>query len=120
VSIPSVILCVDDEPTALLVRRLLLSIAGYDVLTAANRDAALSTLRRNHVDLIITGHFLPDSAWVQVAAEMKRLKPEVPIVLLSGALELPSGSENADLVLPKGLDPSQFLAAIANLIARRS
>ena len=118
-SIPSVILCVDDEPTGLLVRRLLLSIAGYDVLTAANRDAALSTLGRNHVDLIITGHFLPDIAWAQVAAEMKRLKPEVPIVLLTGALELPLGSENADLVLPKGLDPSQFLAAIANLITKK-
>ena len=117
-SIPTVILCVDNEPTGLLVRRLLLSIAGYGVLTAANRDAALSTLRRNHVDLVITGHFLPDPAWAQVAVEIKRLKPKIPLVLLTGALELPLGSENADLVLQKGLDPAEFLAAIASLITK--
>jgi CheY-like chemotaxis protein len=119
VLIPSVILCVDDEPTALMVRRLILSISGYDVLTAADGDAALTSLCRNHVDLVITDHFLPDRTGARVAVEMKRLKPEVPIVLLTGALEPPPGSENADLVLPKGLDPTEFLAAIANLITKR-
>jgi CheY-like chemotaxis protein len=119
VLIPSVILCVDDEPTALMVRRLVLSIAGYDVLTAADGDAALTSLCRSHVDLVITDHFLPDRTGAQVAEEMKRLKPEVPIVLLTGAPEPPPGSENADLVLTKGLDPTEFLAAIANLITKR-
>ena len=50
---------------------------------------------------------------------MKRFKPEVPIVLLTAAAEPPSGSENADLVLRKGLDPPEFLAAIAKLITKR-
>jgi CheY-like chemotaxis protein len=119
VLIPSVILCVDHEPTPLMVRRLMLSIAGYDVLTAADGDAALTSLCRSHVDLVITDHFLPGCTGAQVAAEMKRLKPEVPIVLLTGAPEPPPGSENADLVLPKALEPQEFLTAIANLITKR-
>jgi CheY-like chemotaxis protein len=116
---PNVVLCVDDEPTGLMVRRAILSIAGYDVLTAADGDEALAILCTSHVDLVITDHFLPDRTGAQVAAEMKRLKPEVPIVLLTGALEPPPGSENADLVLLKGLDPPEFLAVIAELITKR-
>ncbi len=102
-----------------MARRLLLSIAGYDVLTAADGDAALRIFRRDHVDLVVTHHLLPERTGRQVAAEMKRFKPEVPIVLLTGAPEPPSGSEHADLVLTKGMDPPEFLDAIAKLITKR-
>jgi CheY-like chemotaxis protein len=69
-----VILCVDDEATALAVRCLLLSTAGYEVLTAAGA-AALEIFRCIQVDLVITGYRLPRLTGTQLAAEMKRLKP---------------------------------------------
>ena len=116
---PNVILCVAGEQNGLMVRRAILSIAGYEVFTAADGDEALTTLCDSHVDLVITEHFLPDCTGAQVAAKMKRLKPEVPIVLLTGALELPPRSDNVDLVLPKCLDPTEFLAALAGLIPKR-
>jgi len=48
---PTVILCVDDDPRGLLACRLILSIAGYDVFTAASGDAALRIFRRRHTNL---------------------------------------------------------------------
>jgi CheY-like chemotaxis protein len=117
-SSPTVILCVDDEPTVLALRQVLLSIAGYKVLSATNGESALRLFTLNHVDLVITDQLLPGRSGGQVASEMKRLKPEVPIILYTGLLELPPGAEHADLVLVKGMTPPQFLGAIAELVAK--
>ena len=114
-----VILCVDDEPVGLHARSLLLSIAGYTVLTASSGKAALELFRGAHVDLVITDHWLPDITGVELAAEMKQLKPEVPIVLFSGLAELPLEDKHIDLYLTKGLMPPEFLAQVAKLLARK-
>jgi CheY-like chemotaxis protein len=113
-----VILCVDDEPTGLTARRLLLSIAGYTALAANSGHAALKLFRCNHVDLVITDHLLPDLTGAELTSEMKRLKPEVRIVLLTGLIDLPPGYETVDLVLTKGITPPQFLSEIAKLVAK--
>ena len=113
-----VILCVDDEAVGLLARRLLLSIAGYMVLTATSGEIALRLFSCNHVDLVLTDHLLPDLTGAQLASEMKRLKPEVPIVLLTGMVEPPSEFEYADLLLTKCMTPPEFLAAVAKLLSK--
>jgi DNA-binding response OmpR family regulator len=113
-----VILCVDDELTGLTARRLLLSIAGYSVLTATTANTALKMFNLNPVDLVITDHLLPDLTGAELASEMKRLKPAVPIVLLTGLVDLPPGYEQTDLVLTKGMMPPEFLAEIAKLLSK--
>ena len=52
-----------------------------------------------------------------MAAEMKRLKPTIPVVLFSGLVEAPPGSEHADLVITKGIPVVEFLSEISNLIS---
>ena len=69
-----VILCVDDEAAMLAVRCLVLSSAGYEVLTAADGAAALEIFRCIQVDLVITDYRLPRLTGTRPAAEMKRLK----------------------------------------------
>lgn len=56
-----VILCVDGEPVALQVRALILSIAGYRVLTATTGEDALRVFRLNPVDLVIIDLWQPKS-----------------------------------------------------------
>ncbi len=112
------ILCVDDEPTGLTARRLLLSIAGYTVLTAISGNIALRLFRCNPVDLVITDHLLPDLNGADLASEMKRFKPEVPIVILTGLVDPPHGFDQADLLLTKGITPPEFLDEIAKLVAK--
>ena len=108
----------DDEQTGLTARRLLLSIAGYTVLTATSGNAALRLFRCNHVDLVITDHLLPDFPGAELASRMKQLKPEVPVVLLTGLVDPPVGFEHADLLLTKGMTPQEFLAEIAKLVSK--
>jgi CheY-like chemotaxis protein len=112
-----VILCVGDEATALAVRSQVLSRAGYVVLTASDGAAALEVFKCIRADLIIImDHGLPGLSGAQVASEMKRLTPAVPIVFLSGLLEAPLGSEYADLVITKGMPRAEFLRAVGKLI----
>ena len=113
-----VILCVDDEQTGLTARRLLLSIAGYTVLTATSGTSALRLFNCNHVDLVITDHLLPDFTGAELAFHMKQRKPEIPVVLLTGLVEPPSGSQSADLLLTKGMMPQEFLAEVAKLLSK--
>jgi CheY-like chemotaxis protein len=113
-----VILCVDDEASALALRCLVLSTAGYEVVTAADGAAALELFGCIHVDLVITDHLLPGLTGTQVAAEMKRLRPAIPIVLFSGLVDVPLGSEHADLVITKGMPAVEFLREVGKLLPK--
>ncbi len=100
-----------------MVRRLLLSTAGYTTLTASTGSNALRLFSCNHVDLVITDHLLPDLTGAQLISEMKSIKPETPIVLLTGMIDPPPGFELADRLLTKGMMPQEFLAEVAKLLS---
>ncbi len=115
----SVILCIDDDDLALRVRKLLLNSAGYDVLTASSGEAGLEVLKHNAVNLVIADHFLSAKTGTEIAREMKELKPEVPILIVSGADEAPGGLEFVDGFLPKAESPNVLLDEMARLLEGR-
>jgi len=102
----------------LTARRLILSVAGYTVLTAESAGVALKLFRCNRVDVVITDHLLPDLTGAELVSQIKELKPEVPVVLFTGLVDLPPGYEMADRILTKGMTPQQFLSEIAKLVAK--
>ena len=110
------ILCIDDADVALRVRKLVLASAGYAVLTAASGEEGLDLFKQHPVELVIADHFLSAKTGTEIAKEMKELKPEVPILIVSATAEKPSGVEFADGFLPKGDSPEVLLAAIARLL----
>jgi CheY-like chemotaxis protein len=114
-----VILCVDDEPNLLTIRQILLTSVGYHVIGTTSGSAALELFNQERIDLVITDHLLPDISGVQVAAEMKRLNPAVPVILLTGLYEPPEGAENVDLFLTKSVSTQEFLAVVAKLMRRK-
>ena len=71
----------------------------------------------NPVDLVVTDQLLPDLSGVEMIAEMKRIKPDVPVLLLTGLVDAPPGFEQADMLLSKGITPPEFLLAITRLIS---
>ncbi len=116
---PTVVLCVDDDPRAMMARSLILSVAGYDVQTASSCEAALRIFRRSKVDLVIADHFLPGLKGTELADAMKKIKPEVLFVLMTVTPESPSGADRVDLILVKGMDPQQFLDDVEHLLTNR-
>jgi CheY-like chemotaxis protein len=117
---PPLILCIDDADVALQVRKLVLGSEGYSVLTAKSGEDGLEIFKQNPIELVIADHFLSGKSGTEIAREMKDLKPEVPILIISAALEKPDGLEFADGFLAKGEPPNVLLDTIAHLLAPRA
>jgi DNA-binding response OmpR family regulator len=113
---PPVILCLDGEELQLKIHYEVLSRQGYQVLSAHSGESALRMFTDNHVDLVISDNRLPDLAGTEIIAEMKHLRPAIPIMMLSEIPQVPPGDQIADSFITKGISTKAFLAAVANLL----
>lgn len=79
------ILIVDDEKMIRdLLVAMLLESGQYRMLEAENGRDALQICQSEDVDLIFTDLKMPVMGGMELLAEMRRLKPEIPIVILTG------------------------------------
>ncbi|MBV8206963.1 MAG: response regulator [Acidobacteria bacterium] len=83
------ILCVDDNQRGLVLRKVVLESAGYRVLLACSGADALPLFRNNPVGGVVLDYRMPGMDGGEVAAEMRKLKPAIPILMLSGIVEIP-------------------------------
>ena len=112
------ILCIDDEPVGLQVRKILLQRQGYEVLTALNGAEGLNLFRTNPIKAVILDYSMPGMNGDQVAAEMKRLNPAVRILLLSAYVDLPEEVlRSVDKRTIKGMSPTSFLEDLQQLLS---
>jgi CheY-like chemotaxis protein len=118
--LPAAILCIDDEEPALFVRRRLLEKAGYRVFTALTGKEGIELFRFQPIDAVILDYWMADMDGLDVAAELKKLSPKTPIIMLSGYTSiLDEGLGRVDLWLRKGEgDPEQLLLAVGQLLSR--
>jgi CheY-like chemotaxis protein len=111
------ILCVDDEATGLSVRKAVLESQGYRVFTAENGRDALQLFSSERIDLVILDYAMPGMDGGAVAEKMKRLRPAVPILLLSAYVDLPRETlAFVDRSVTKGEPPPMLLVTIAELL----
>lgn len=115
-----VILCVDDETTGLEIRKLTLESQGYRVLITDSGAQGLTIFSSEAIDLVILDYKMPGMNGDVVAERMKRLKPSVPILMLSAYVDLPRETlALVDVYLTKGEGPIAMLKAVAELLGRR-
>ena len=110
------ILCVEDNKTYLELRKAVLEREGYLVLTATTGSEALAILREEHVCLILSDHMLRGTTGITLAGHMKKMKPQVPVVLYSG--QVPDAMENVDCFISKDETVASFLSIIRSLVKR--
>ncbi len=111
------VLCVDDEKIGLNVRRILLERSGYRVLTAPNGRAGLELFDANPVEAVVLDYSMPGMHGGDVAAHMRRRKPNVPILLLSAFVDLPSGIVDlVDVYMTKGEGAPALLDKLQSLL----
>jgi CheY-like chemotaxis protein len=112
------VLCVDDELVGLRVRQIILERAGYQVLTAADGLSGLELFSAHPVDAVVLDYSMPGMHGGQVAEKMRKTKPKVPILLLSGYLDLPADVTTlADLCMTKGEGAPALLDNLGNLLS---
>jgi len=114
------VLIVDDEPAVLDATALLLTMEGFDVLTASSESEALECMSRRDPDLLITDyHLRANATGVDVIEAIRnQATSDVPVILISGdtsdAIILNDLEETSFLTKP--VDPDQLLSEIRRRI----
>ena len=111
-----VVLCIDDNQDVLECEKAFLETFGYTVLTAPSGSKGLELASAHSVDVVIVDYFMPGMSGPEVAIEMRRLRPQAPIIMLSGAVDVPEQAlKLVDAFVSKDRLASQLLSAIAQL-----
>src|ERR1700758_3242926 len=112
------ILCVDDDDSILRYEKALLEKSGYGVLTAASAQRGLMLAIARNVDAVLLDYKMAGMNGHEVATEIKLLKPELVIILLSASDVPTQALALVDAFVPKIEASHQLLPMIADLCSR--
>jgi len=77
------IMIVDDEVDILLVLGEFLKSEGFTVMTAQNGKQAVEKVQEMPVDLALIDMAMPVMNGIETLKEIKRLKPEIPAIMIT-------------------------------------
>lgn len=107
------LLCIHRDPAQLS----LLEENGYELVTATNGHDGLRLFMSRPVDAIVLDYRLGLLDGGVVAAEMKKVKPHLPIVMFSESLELPvCALQSVDALVAKSDGLELLLATVQALL----
>ena len=113
---PPIILCIEDNNGHLRLRQETLEQNGYSVLAATTALEALALLRRSPVSLVISDLLLGATTGTEIATQIRKIRPLIPILLYAGLMPEHLGDVNC--FLSKDEPVESFLAMVASLVAR--
>ncbi|MCB1217895.1 ABC transporter substrate-binding protein [bacterium] len=115
------VLVVDDEASIVRVMYTTLSNLGYDVTACTASLDALERFRRDPAgfDVVISDQSMPGLTGNQLTLELRRLRPEIPVVICSGnntSESLEEGQRNGvSLFLHKPVERGELARALRSL-----
>jgi len=114
------VLVVDDESSIRELLQKTLALAEYEVDTAPDGRAALERLRLGNYDLLIADLKMPGMDGLTLIREAKRLKTDLPVIIITGFSTESSAIEAVNLgvagYLTKPFRVPQVLAAAARAL----
>jgi signal transduction histidine kinase len=114
------VLVVDDEPLVALLTASMLEDLGHHSQVVPSGSSALSILRADKdINAVITDYAMPDMTGAELAAQIRRLRPDLPIILATGYADFPN---NTAQDLPRLSKPfgAHELASILTTLHQRS
>lgn len=93
------VLLIDDEPMVLSSVQRALERLGYKVVSFGDPEASLDTFRKKprDFDLVITDQTMPRMTGAQLAGEVMRIRPDIPVILCTGFSEVITEQEAKDM-----------------------
>jgi PAS domain S-box-containing protein len=117
------ILVVDDEPPVREVITAYLAGDGHTVETASNGSEGLEKFLAGGFDVVVTDQGMPEMAGDQLAAAIRRIAPDMPVILLTGFgdLMIASGETPAgvDIIVGKPVALAALRQALAKVTAEK-
>jgi CheY-like chemotaxis protein len=113
-----IILCIDSDDAVLRYEKALLERSGYVVLTAASAQQGLRLVTMCKCDAVLLDYDMRVIDGYELACEIKRVLPDLIVIMVSGS-EVPiQALALADAFVPKLEASRQLLPMIAELCAR--
>ncbi len=88
------ILVVDDDPGVRQTLAASLELHGFEVVEASSAEQGLDKVREETFDLVVSDIRMPGMNGVQLFREVRRVRPDLPVVLITG-FEVESWVEEA-------------------------
>src|ERR1700687_2943422 len=115
---PKVLLCIDDSQAVLNYERRVLERSGYIVFTAVSALRGLRLATIFSFDAVLLDYHMPEMNGHQIAYQLRRLRPDTPVVMFSGS-EIPEETRQlVDAVVPKTDVPRELLPTVTRLCHR--
>jgi signal transduction histidine kinase/CheY-like chemotaxis protein len=117
------VLVVDDEETLVLLAEEVLASLGYEPVGCVGAKEALHIFRAapQRFDAVVTDAIMPEMSGLELLAELRRLRPELPVVLVSGYggpdLNDAAAAAGAHAVLMKPLGTADLAQCLAEVLA---
>src|SRR5215470_18265893 len=110
------ILSIDDNQPLNSMRQMVLAVSGFDCDLAATAEQALAMVLTCNYDAILLDYYLPGTTGSQVANTIKTLRPEIPIIVVTGE-ELYEHSEAVHSYLIKGEGPEVLIRQLKSVVS---
>ena len=112
------LLCIDDDFAGLALRKTFLESAGYDVRVAGSGREGVRLVASHPFDAVILDYDMPETDGGRLASAIKRIRHTLPIIMLSGAIDVPKKLlQSIDGFIAKGEPPALLLGKIQQLLA---
>ncbi|WP_417581502.1 nitrogen regulation protein NR(I) [Pelagibacterium sp.] len=115
------ILLADDDAAIRMVLNQALSRAGYEVRPTGNISTMWNWVTRGEGDLLITDVSMPDGNAFDVMPKIKKLRPDLPIVVMSAQNTFMTAIRASEMgayeYLPKPFDLTEVLAVVGRALA---
>lgn len=112
---PRTILVVDDEDMVRNVITRLLAIRGHETVAVASAHEALERLDEKDWDLVLTDQGMPGMTGRELAHQIRKQKPDLPIMLLTGDTDINVNPAEINRVLTKPFKIDDVQTVIAEL-----
>jgi CheY-like chemotaxis protein len=118
------VLVIDDEPFVRDTLTEMLSELSHQVLAADGGREALAQFAAQSFDLVFTDLAMPEMDGWETARALRKLRPEVPIVLVTGygaTAQAPAGEHDLiSGVIAKPFDFTQVSETIARVVSKQA
>lgn len=82
--LPRKILCIDDEPTHLIIFSQVLAQEGFEVMIASSAQEGLNYCIANRYDAVLTDYQMPSLNGIEFLISLKQFDDAPPVVILTG------------------------------------
>ena len=116
------ILIIDDEPQIRKLLSRMMELEGYEVFQAADCQSTLKQLKLHNPQVVLCDVFLPDGNGVDMVTTIKKLYPELEVILLTAHGNIPDGVQaiknGAFDYITKGDDNNKIIPLISRAMAQ--